>query len=379
MRLKLARRIIIVVSMTLRERGQNPGSTAVEQELATSHITFRRHLPKKVLDAKECFREYPDYVQKGPEYVATNLGTSKLYEADPKDSSDRYVAGNLAVSLVHQTGKKPDIIIAVTSHLPSPDDNNPNAQRVAVNIRSRLAKWDLAENQATAQNSKTVSAACTGFVVALDWLRQQNPKGANVLVIVDETGYRQTLPPPLEDQGKAGLLFSDAAVAFQGQYGQDFEVLASEIFPLPQHSDLLHMRVPLYDSSDPFLLVHPVPYHKYFSMNGPRLRRIFEREITNEKVHALMEQAGLLQEDLAFAASHQASKPMVAHTYELFPDVPYRPQGIGIYGNTSSASIPLDIQDGIEQGAIKAGNKGFLLAFGAGLLWGGAVLRIGKN
>ena len=365
--------------MALAERKQIPGNIGIERELLAPHIAFRRHLPKKTLDPKELFREYPDYAQKGPEYVTTNLGTSKLYETDPKDTNDRYAPGNLAVDLVNDTRQKPDIIIAVTSHLPQPDRNNPNAQRVAANIRSRLATWDMAENQATPDNSKTVSAACCGFVVALDWLREKNPRGANVLVVVDETGYRQTLPHPSEDQGKAGLLFSDAAVAFQGQYGQDFEVLASEIFLLPEHSDLLHMRVTPYDPNDPFLLVHLIPYNDHFSMNGPRLRRIFEREITNEKVNALMECAGVSQKDLAFAASHQASKPMVTHTYELFPNVPYRPEGIGIYGNTSSASIPLDVQDGLEQGAIKAGDKGFLLAFGAGLMWAGAVVRFGES
>ena len=45
------------------------------------------------------------------------------------------------------------------------------------------------------------------------------------------------------------------------------------------------------------------------------------------------------------------------------------------YGNTTAASIPMCMYDAIEAGKIKPGNLVCLVAFGAGLTWGSAMLR----
>jgi 3-oxoacyl-[acyl-carrier-protein] synthase-3 len=45
------------------------------------------------------------------------------------------------------------------------------------------------------------------------------------------------------------------------------------------------------------------------------------------------------------------------------------------YGNTSSASIPLALDQAIAEGRIKEGSLLLLVAFGAGFTWGSAVVR----
>ena len=45
------------------------------------------------------------------------------------------------------------------------------------------------------------------------------------------------------------------------------------------------------------------------------------------------------------------------------------------YGNTSSASIPLALNEAIEKGIIKRGQKLALIGFGAGLTYGGIILE----
>jgi 3-oxoacyl-[acyl-carrier-protein] synthase-3 len=45
------------------------------------------------------------------------------------------------------------------------------------------------------------------------------------------------------------------------------------------------------------------------------------------------------------------------------------------FGNTSSASIPLALNEGIEKGLIKRGQKLALIGFGAGLTYGGIILE----
>jgi 3-oxoacyl-[acyl-carrier-protein] synthase-3 len=45
------------------------------------------------------------------------------------------------------------------------------------------------------------------------------------------------------------------------------------------------------------------------------------------------------------------------------------------YGNTSSASIPMAINECYEDGRLKAGNTILLDAFGGGLTWGSAIVK----
>ena len=52
---------------------------------------------------------------------------------------------------------------------------------------------------------------------------------------------------------------------------------------------------------------------------------------------------------------------------------------IGKYGNTSSASIPMAINDAYESGRLKNGSLMLLDAFGGGFTWGSALLKFGGN
>jgi 3-oxoacyl-[acyl-carrier-protein] synthase-3 len=45
------------------------------------------------------------------------------------------------------------------------------------------------------------------------------------------------------------------------------------------------------------------------------------------------------------------------------------------FGNTSSASIPIAIDEAIEKGRLRPGNTALLCAFGAGFTWGSMVIR----
>jgi 3-oxoacyl-[acyl-carrier-protein] synthase-3 len=46
------------------------------------------------------------------------------------------------------------------------------------------------------------------------------------------------------------------------------------------------------------------------------------------------------------------------------------------YGNTSSASIPIALDEAFKQGRLSPGDAVIFVAFGAGLTWGSAVVRL---
>ena len=45
------------------------------------------------------------------------------------------------------------------------------------------------------------------------------------------------------------------------------------------------------------------------------------------------------------------------------------------YGNTSAASIPMALDELVEQGVLKSGMRVLTVGFGGGLTWAGALLR----
>ena len=46
------------------------------------------------------------------------------------------------------------------------------------------------------------------------------------------------------------------------------------------------------------------------------------------------------------------------------------------YGNTSSASIPILLDEMLERGVVKKNSKLLCVGFGAGLAWGGAIVNV---
>lgn len=343
-------------------------------------IHFTRELPgvngspgRAINTIRELLPLYPDLLARHIEKV---FGPLTLHEAEP-DSP--FAPETLAIKCVEETGQKPDIIIVCGSHLDPIDKNNPLQQNAALRTRNTLAQMGMADglDEATPVNTHTFSAACSSFVLALDFLRQTNPIGKNVLVVIDETQYRRTMPPPENDPGKVGLLFSDSRIAMQFKYGEDFTVLASEFHYLPQYQQLLTMHVPEFDPEDSFLTAFSPNPGEYFSMEGQTLAQIFGELITRDALLALAGSAGLTEEEIAFLEVHQASLAMAKTLNKLLPDA-VSSEGIREYGNTSSASVPLDLEDEITEGRIQDGDAGIVVAYGGGIAWGAAVVQFGK-
>jgi 3-oxoacyl-[acyl-carrier-protein] synthase-3 len=85
---------------------------------------------------------------------------------------------------------------------------------------------------------------------------------------------------------------------------------------------------------------------------------------------------GLRVEDISLLIPHQANEritQMVARNL----GVPLEKVGRNIdrYGNTTSASIPIALDEAVQQGKVKPGDIVVLTAFGSGYTWAAAVVR----
>lgn len=90
----------------------------------------------------------------------------------------------------------------------------------------------------------------------------------------------------------------------------------------------------------------------------------------------LLAAQGLTANDLALIVPHQANLRII-HALAQYLEVPYERIFVNLerYGNTSAASIPLALDEARRSGRVKRGDLVLLVAFGAGLTYGGALVR----
>ena len=218
-----------------------------------------------------------------------------------------------------------------------------------------------------------LNAVCAGFVygfgVATGFLESGMYK--NCLLIGADT-YSRILN---WKNRNSCILFGDGA----GAVFMKKEEGASNILSYDYCSDgrgSAHIRIPAGGSK--------IPYHSseniaeddlYFQMDGKKVYEFTIKEIP-ACVERLLEKANISSADLDAVVFHQANIRII-DTVAKDCEIPIEKFFINIqkYGNTSSASVPLALDEAVREGKIKSGDKILMLGFGGGLSWGGIILE----
>jgi 3-oxoacyl-[acyl-carrier-protein] synthase-3 len=113
----------------------------------------------------------------------------------------------------------------------------------------------------------------------------------------------------------------------------------------------------------------------FFKMKGNELFKVAVRSMADISAE-MLEKAGYTVDDVDVVIPHQANQRItdaVASRLGVPEEKVY--SNIAFHGNTSSASIPIAIDECLESGRIKEGSLVLLTAFGGGVTWGGTVIR----
>ena len=96
-----------------------------------------------------------------------------------------------------------------------------------------------------------------------------------------------------------------------------------------------------------------------------------------ELVEDAMRACRLTRDDVALIVPHQVNERIIEAAMKKL-ELPPEKFFINIqkYGNTSAASVPIALDEARREGRLKRGDVAILLAFGAGLTWGSAVVRL---
>jgi 3-oxoacyl-[acyl-carrier-protein] synthase-3 len=107
-------------------------------------------------------------------------------------------------------------------------------------------------------------------------------------------------------------------------------------------------------------------------------REVFKNAVRNmaEACDFALQQAGMTAADVDLLVPHQANLRIIEATAKYAGlDMEKVFVNLDRYGNMSSASIPVALDEAAEQGRIGPGSKILSVAFGAGFTWGAMVLR----
>ena len=110
-------------------------------------------------------------------------------------------------------------------------------------------------------------------------------------------------------------------------------------------------------------------------MAGKEVYRHAVRSMAEASQKAL-ENAGILGEDVDLLIPHQANMRIIESTAR-HAGIPMDKVFVNVdrYGNMSSATIPVALDEALEQGILQEGMNVLTVAFGAGFTWGAVVIR----
>jgi 3-oxoacyl-[acyl-carrier-protein] synthase III len=218
-----------------------------------------------------------------------------------------------------------------------------------------------------------VGAACPGFLYALTVSEGLIASGQSRTVLVVGAEKLSTITD-FQDRSTA-ILFGDGAGAsvVRRSSGDGRGILSTFIKSDGRLAPLLYR--PGGGAADPISEKVVCERSHYMKMAG---REVFKAAVLAmaEACDEALSRAGVAAEDVDLLVPHQANLRIIEATAK-HAGMPMSKVMVNVdrFGNTSSASIPLALDQAVAEGRVEPGSIVLLVAFGAGFTWGSAVLR----
>lgn len=214
-----------------------------------------------------------------------------------------------------------------------------------------------------------VNAACSGFIYALDMAddRLKSGKAKNILVMAAEEPTRMV---DWEDRSLC-VLFGDGAGAVVVTEGEG--LIGSRLTTMSKTDCLHYVR-----------RLEPTPYITKDEPSGPMYmngKEVFKTAVlsSSRDIKTLLDNAGLQPSDIKYYILHQANLRIIdAIANWLKLDMSHFPTNVERCGNTSSASVPMLLDELAREGKLQRGDKLLLSAFGAGFTTGACIIEWNK-
>lgn len=332
--------------------------------MALDHVPLSRivgtgaYTPPRVLTNAELEK----LVDTSDQWISERTGIRERRIAAPEQTTSD-MAVMAAVRALEMAGLEPkdlDMIIVgtVTGDMPMP--------ACAAFVQKKLGVTDIP--------AFDVSAACAGFLYALSIADQFIRSGMHrhVLIIGAELLSRIL---DWEDRTTCVLFGDGAGAAVLGPaLGDGRGVLSTKLYT--DSSLVASLCIPAGGSKERVTAEAIASKRDKVVMNGQDIFKVAVKNLTRASLSALSA-AGLSASDVRWVVPHQANQRIILQVAQRL-DIPLDRYVLNIerYGNTSSASIPLALDEAIRDGRVQRGDTVLMCALGAGVSWGSALIRL---
>ena len=217
-----------------------------------------------------------------------------------------------------------------------------------------------------------VVAACAGFINGLSIAKAYIESGQYKKILV--VGSEQlTSIANYQDRGTC-VLFGDAAGAVLVEATTDDSGIVST-FLKSDGSMREWLWIELGGSKNPYQNGLDAMGRDKIYMSGSDIFKVAVKEMGRACL-AVIEKSGISPDKIRWVVPHQANLRIIEALAKRL-NVPMERVYLNIekYGNTSSASVPLALDEANRQGLIKHGDYILMVAFGGGLFWGSALVK----
>jgi 3-oxoacyl-[acyl-carrier-protein] synthase III len=317
------------------------------------------YLPERRISNDQLVKELG--VDTSDEWIRERTGIGARYMAAP-DEATSDMAAKSAIPALKMAGIAPADVEMIVVGTISPDMQFPSA---AALVQAKIGAPKAA--------CFDVSAACAGSLYALSIADNFLKTGMykNALVIGAELLTRIV---DWKDRSTC-VLFGDAAgsMVMTPETREDRGILSTHLHTDGTQGDLL--TIPGGGSRKPFSQEVLDNREMFVKMKGSDVYKTAVRSLEAVSREAL-EKNGLRVSDVKHVIAHQANLRILEAVMKRL-EIPVDKCHLNIeqVGNTSSASVPLTLDQANRQGALKDGDLILMMAIGGGMSWGSALVR----
>ena len=316
-------------------------------------------------------RGIPEHVMTNHDFASIGIETSHEWIVERSGIVERHLAreGETTCSMaataarqaMERSGVHPGQLDAIILSTATPDRLLPST---AVDLQAELG--------ASRAAAFDIGAACSGWLYAMTVAEGMIASGTAETILVVGAEKMSSIVD-WKDRATC-VLFGDGAGAVILQRSRTGKgILSTFLRSDGQLADLLYR--PSGGATVPMSAAVLEERSHLVRMAG---REVFKHAVRSmsEAADRALDSARLTGADIDILIPHQANVRIIEATAK-HSGIPMDKVYVNVdrYGNTSSASIPIAIDEAIEKGRIKDGSTALLVAFGAGFTWASMIIR----
>ena len=323
----------------------------------TAKVTaWGRYLPEKVLTNADLER----IVETSDEWITSRTGIKerRIAKEDEFPSMMGAAAAKVALERGGLQAKDVDLILVATL---TPDYLFPSTACLIQDLLgcANAAAFDF-------------QGACSGYIYGLSLAKAFIESGQykNVLMIASE---KLSAITDYEDRSTCVLFGDGASCALVQASDHGLEIASVNMGCDGKHAEILAQ--PAGGARKPATELTVKSREHFIKMQGSE---VFKHAVRNmiRACESALDATGLTGEDIDWLIPHQANMRIIDAIASRFNiDDAKVFKTIQKYGNTSSSSIGIALEECLDEHPLKEGGHLLLTAFGAGLTWGAAVLK----